>query len=242
MTEKTEEGTKRFSFLLTDDEKLSWKSFIEKNNISTISKLLRESADFYLNNYSTLEFFRNFSKSIHGLKGPLTNIEVICQILLKEKKSEIKWENLSLIKDIFDQVEILQERIININKLDTKDGADFDVLIVDDDPLINKILSKFFEDNGYRCKKAINGTETLEILKNSHPKLILLDIVLPDISGYEICNKIKSNQDLKNIPVYYITAVSASEVEEQSKNTGADGYILKPFKFDKIEQLFSMIS
>ena len=72
--------------------------------------------------------------------------------------------------------------------------------------------------------------------------MILLDIVLPDISGYDICKKIKSNQDLKNIPVYYITALSASEVREQTKNTAADGYILKPFKFDKIEQLFSIIS
>jgi len=238
MTEKTEEVTKRFSFLLTDDEKLSWKSFIEKNNISTISKLLRESVDFYLKNYSTLEFFRDFSKSIHDLKGPLTNIEVICEILLKEKKSEIKWENLSFIKDILDQAEILQERIANLNKLDTGEVPDFDILIVDDDPLINKILIHFFEDNGYKCKKAINGEETLEILNNSHPRLILLDIVLPDISGYDVCKKIKSNQDLKNIPVYYITALSASEVEEQTKDTAADGYILKPFKFAKLEQLF----
>ena len=241
MTEKTEEGTKRFSFLLTDDEKLSWKSFIEKNNISTISKLLRQSVDFYLKNYSTLEFFRDFSKTIHKLNEPLANIKAICEILLNEKKAEIKWEYLSFMKDIFDQAEILQERIANLNKLDTGEVTDFDVLIVDDDPLINKILSHFFEDNGYRCKKAINGKETLEILTNSHPRLILLDIVLPDISGYDICKKIKSNQDLKNIPVYYITALSASEVREQTKNTAADGYVLKPFKFDEFEQLFSLI-
>ena len=73
------------------------------------------------------------------------------------------------------------------------------------------------------------------------PKLILLDILLPDIDGYEICKKIKSNDQLKEVPVYYITAVPHSEVVDKMKETGANGFFLKPFDFSKFEILFNYL-
>ena len=65
----------------------------------------------------------------------------------------------------------------------------------------------------------------------------MLDILLPDIDGYEICKIIKSDKKLKDIPVFYTTAVPPSEVTKKLKETGADGIIPKPFNLNEIENL-----
>ncbi|MFX1340230.1 MAG: response regulator, partial [Promethearchaeota archaeon] len=80
-----------------------------------------------------------------------------------------------------------------------------------------------------------------EELKRYKPKLILLDIILPDIYGYEICKKIKTDNKFKSIPVYYITAVPEADVQKNMEETGADGFFLKPFKFNKFESLFNYL-
>jgi len=86
------------------------------------------------------------------------------------------------------------------------------------------------------------GNGSLDYLEKFEPKVILLDIILPDISGYEICKKIKSDDKLRKIPVYYISAVSPSEVEKQTVETGADGFFLKPFKMDDFKIIFELLN
>ena len=73
------------------------------------------------------------------------------------------------------------------------------------------------------------------------PKLILLDILLPDISGYEICKTIKLNNKLKDIPIFYITAVTEPEVSQKLKETGAEGYFTKPFDLSEFNILFDYL-
>ena len=73
------------------------------------------------------------------------------------------------------------------------------------------------------------------------PKLILLDIFLPDITGYEVCQRIRTNEKLKKIPLFYITAVPEGEVSEKVKDTGADGYFLKPFDITSFTRLFEYL-
>jgi CheY-like chemotaxis protein len=84
----------------------------------------------------------------------------------------------------------------------------------------------------------ISGTKGLEELRGGIPKLILLDIILPDMTGYEICKRIKNHQKFKEIPVFLLTAIPESEVEKNMEEIGADGYILKPFDFSDFEILF----
>jgi len=84
----------------------------------------------------------------------------------------------------------------------------------------------------------------LELLKKSKPKIILLDIILPDINGYEICKKIKFDREFekfKDIPIYYITAVEESKVKERIDDTGANGFFLKPFVLSEFELLFDYL-
>ena len=96
----------------------------------------------------------------------------------------------------------------------------------------------FFRLKGYSCKDSTSGSETFKELEINKPKLILLDILLPDMNGYEICKKIKSDEDYNDIPIFFITAVPENEVKPKIKETMADGYFLKPFNFSEFEKLF----
>jgi len=71
--------------------------------------------------------------------------------------------------------------------------------------------------------------------------LVLLDIILPDYSGYDICKQIKSNKNFRNIAVYLLTAIPGSEVEKNLEESNADGYILKPFDFSDFEVIFQYL-
>ena len=88
-------------------------------------------------------------------------------------------------------------------------------------------------------KKEIN--DRVKAIKKLTPKIILLDILLPGIDGYEICKKIKSNDKLNNIPVFYITAVPRSKVDMRLEETKANGYFLKPFNFTEFEILYDYL-
>ena len=105
------------------------------------------------------------------------------------------------------------------------------ILIIDDDALTIMVLTDFFELKGYTCKGIKNGTQALEHLRRIKPKIILLDILLPDINGYEICKKIKSDESYNDILIFYISAVPENEIKLRMKETMADGYFLKPFNF-----------
>ena len=121
-----ETDPKRFSFLITDEEKLFWKQFIKENKISSISQLIRESIDFYTQSFSTIKFFNDFSKYLHEFKEPLTNIKVISELLLENKDNDINLKNLLLIKEISDQAELLNQRISNRYALNQNDIKEVD--------------------------------------------------------------------------------------------------------------------
>ena len=71
--------------------------------------------------------------------------------------------------------------------------------------------------------------------------MVLLDIILPDYSGYDICKQIKANKDCRNIAIYLLTAIPGSEVEKNLEESNADGYILKPFDFSDFEVIFQYL-
>jgi len=117
----------------------------------------------------------------------------------------------------------------------------YDILLVDDDLATLRLLMAYFESQGVTCQGVDNGTKALEELNRSAPRLILLDIILPDISGYEICKKIKSNDKLKEVPIFYITAIPESEVSKRFKETGAEGYIRNPFRFSDFDGILDLL-
>ncbi|MCG3680310.1 GGDEF domain-containing response regulator [Aliarcobacter butzleri] len=103
------------------------------------------------------------------------------------------------------------------------------ILIVDDMTTNLLLLSDLLRDE-YEIKIAKNGTKALEILNAPNEiDLVLLDIEMPDINGYEVCRKLKNNNQTKNLPIIFVTAKNSEEDEEFALNLGAIDYIIKPF-------------
>ncbi|MFA5338461.1 MAG: response regulator [Candidatus Omnitrophota bacterium] len=102
------------------------------------------------------------------------------------------------------------------------------ILIVDNSFLSVKLESDLLEKNGFKVLRASCGKEAFDILKFSTPDLILLDINLPDITGYEIFNKIKQDERFKNVKILAVSGSVMKEDEWKIKSTGFDGFITKP--------------
>lgn len=103
------------------------------------------------------------------------------------------------------------------------------VLIVDDEPNIVMSLEYLMRKNNFEVFIARNGTEALNLLSGKVPDLILLDIMMPDVDGYEICMMVRENARLKGCKVIFLSAKSKISDIEKGLEVGADLYITKPF-------------
>lgn len=103
------------------------------------------------------------------------------------------------------------------------------ILVVDDDPYILMSLEFLMRKNGFDVMVARNGTEALELVEKQIPDLVLLDIMMPDVDGYEICRYIKKSARLKATRVVFISAKSKESDIQKSYELGASLYITKPF-------------
>lgn len=104
------------------------------------------------------------------------------------------------------------------------------ILIVEDEESLLKLESILLTSKGYQVRGAANGTAALEAIAADPPDLVLLDIMLPEIDGFEVCQRIKQNEATKHIPVIMLTAKKSREDMSRGEKVGADWYITKPFK------------
>jgi len=103
------------------------------------------------------------------------------------------------------------------------------VLIVDDEPSIIVALQFLMEQNGYETLVAFSGEEAMETIARQHPDLILLDIMLPVVDGFEVCQRVRENPEWKNIRIVLVTALGSEANAAKGLALGADAYITKPF-------------
>ena len=103
------------------------------------------------------------------------------------------------------------------------------ILIVDDELVGRQLLQALLMVEGYQPILAKNATEALQITTNEHPDLILLDIMMPEINGFEFLKKIKAIDKLKHIPVILISALDDRDSKAKGLNAGARDYISKPY-------------
>ncbi|MDH5559500.1 MAG: response regulator [Deltaproteobacteria bacterium] len=117
------------------------------------------------------------------------------------------------------------------------------VLIVDDEKKIRDLVAFRLEFKGYQVQNASNGTEAIQSVEKDPPELIVLDIMMPDITGYEVCKRLKSDEKTKKIKIILLTAKGRKQDEEEGFSVGADAYMTKPFRanilLDKIEELLN---
>lgn len=105
------------------------------------------------------------------------------------------------------------------------------VLVVDDEPAVRAMVvtSIRVKSDSYRVIEAGNGSDALAQVRQHHPRLVLLDVALPDCDGFSVCRELKSDPETASIEVVMLTAMGLPSDREQAMRAGADGYIVKPF-------------
>ncbi len=102
------------------------------------------------------------------------------------------------------------------------------ILIVDDEPVNGRVLAEILQDEGYQTVVATNGQEALHKVATEKPSLVLLDVMMPGIDGFEVCRRIKNNYSTFFVPVVMVTALSSVEHRIKGAEAGADDFITKP--------------
>ena len=108
------------------------------------------------------------------------------------------------------------------------------IFVVEDEKPILTLLTYNLEKEGYKVSSSSNGEEALSLIKDKKPDLVLLDWMLPDLSGIKICQYLKQDEKVKNIPIIMLTAKGEEEDKVKGLNTGAEDYMTKPFSFPEL--------
>ena len=108
------------------------------------------------------------------------------------------------------------------------------VLVVEDEPALLTMLRYNLEKHGYRVEEATNGEEALTRVAEERPDLILLDWMLPHLSGIEVCRQLRRQAETRDLPVIMVTARTEDQDAVRALNTGADDYITKPFNIEAL--------
>jgi PleD family two-component response regulator len=108
------------------------------------------------------------------------------------------------------------------------------ILIVEDDRDISSLLSFYFESQGYDVLATPRGTDALEISRRKLPNLVILDIKLPDIDGYEVCRRLRTNLRTSHIPIIFLTQKDERADRIAGLQLGADDYVTKPFDMEEL--------
>lgn len=109
-------------------------------------------------------------------------------------------------------------------------------LIVEDEPEANQLLAMLVQLRGYATESAFTGGEALRKIDEARPDIVFLDLMLPDINGYDVCKSVKSRRETSGVPIVMVTARLASENRVQGFRAGAEDYIPKPYTPDQIFQ------
>lgn len=171
--------------------------------------------------HGTVDVISNSTGTTFTLKFPYNK-----KLQLKKPKS-IKGNN---DVEIF-EVDPIHKEISKNNdflELDSEDSTKLDLLIVEDNPDLRSYITGLLDED-YNITQAINGVEGLEMAKKSIPDLIISDVMMPKMDGYELCEKLKINETTDHIPIILLTAKASQDNKLEGLQTGADAYLTKPF-------------
>jgi two-component system alkaline phosphatase synthesis response regulator PhoP len=112
--------------------------------------------------------------------------------------------------------------------------SDYKILAVDDEEHIQELIKFNLESSGFKVICCGNGTEALKLVRSEKPDLVLLDVMLPGIDGYDVCKEIRKDNSISNIPIIMITAKSEELDKILGLELGADDYMTKPFSIREL--------
>jgi DNA-binding response OmpR family regulator len=118
-----------------------------------------------------------------------------------------------------------------------KQWTDRHVLVVEDDPEINRLIGAYVEFAGFRYVAALDGRAALDEIRDHLPCVIVLDLMLPDVSGWEVCRRVKGDGQTQDVPIIILTALDNDDARQEGFRCGASEYLTKPFDPDLLLQL-----
>jgi DNA-binding response OmpR family regulator len=114
------------------------------------------------------------------------------------------------------------------------DVAPADVLVVEDDPDLNEMIGAYVRLAGYAYRPALDGSSALRELRAQRPALVLLDLMLPDMDGFEVCRLLRENAATRDVPVVVLSAVNEAESRHRAQELDVREYLTKPFDPDAL--------
>ena len=108
------------------------------------------------------------------------------------------------------------------------------ILVIDDDIAINELIKINLELQGYEVKQAFNGTEGFALAKQEAPELIVLDVMMPEVDGYTVAQRIRQCDEISDTPIIMLTALSQLNDKVNGFNIGVDDYLTKPFEIEEL--------
>jgi len=108
------------------------------------------------------------------------------------------------------------------------------VMVVDDSVTVRKVASRFLEREGFQVVTARDGVEAMQLLQKNQPDIMLLDIEMPRMDGFEVARRVKESEELKNIPIIMITSRTGEKHRERAVDLGVEGYLGKPYQEEEL--------
>ncbi len=109
------------------------------------------------------------------------------------------------------------------------------ILVIDDDTAINELIKVNLELEGHQVIQAYDGIKGFALCKQELPALVILDVMMPDVDGFTVAQRIRKNDETKDIPILMLTALSQLNDKVNGFNIGVDDYLVKPFEMQELE-------
>ncbi|HET6252012.1 MAG TPA: response regulator [Tepidisphaeraceae bacterium] len=121
-----------------------------------------------------------------------------------------------------------------MDSANNRQWTDRHVLVVEDDPEINRLIGDYVEFAGFHYVAALDGRHALSEMNERIPCAVVLDLMLPDVSGWEVCRRIKGDRQTQDVPVIILTALDNDDARSEGMRSGASEYMTKPFDPDQL--------
>ncbi len=109
------------------------------------------------------------------------------------------------------------------------------ILVIDDDKAINELIKVNLQLSGYNVIQAYDGISGFALAKQELPSLVVLDVMMPNVDGYTVAQRIRQNENIKNVPILMLTALSDIQDKSKGFNIGVDDYLVKPFEMEELK-------
>lgn len=161
-------------------------------------------------------------------EGGLTTSEIVSKVNMS-KVTALKYLESLREKDLVDYEEIGPSKVWFLKKEKKKIEKKIKVLVVDDDSNVINIIRDSLEPGLYEVLEGVNGKEALGMVFAESPDIIVLDIMMPGMDGYRVCEELKEHDSTKKVPIIILSAKTGVEDKLKAIDLGIDDYIVKPF-------------